>query len=152
MESEKTNVIMADKVLPERNLTPIDTTENMEVSPKHQRTFFYTSFLVLVGIVILNLILSILLSVFNFYNFDYSNFYSVIVYYLFLLTCGLFMPTRMPGEQLGIEQMTSQFRNLPQAVPMNDSSIPSSISSSNTMVIPAAEVLPSKQFSSVTSA
>jgi len=94
------------------------------VTPEPQRTFFSTPFLVLVGIILFNFIFAILASVFNFYNFDYTQFYSVIIYYLFLLSCGLFLPTKMPGEIVGTENLRSHLSQLiTRAIPMNETSI-----------------------------
>lgn len=81
--------------------------EDTEITPDQQHSYFYTTFIILVGILVVNLLLTILFSVFNFYNFDYTDFYSVIIFYIFMLSCRLVLPTLMPFETSGLEYVTA---------------------------------------------
>jgi len=81
--------------------------EDTEITPDQQHSYFYTTFIILVGILVCNLLLTILFSVFNFYNFDYTDFYSVIIFYIFMLSCRLVLPTLMPFETSGLEYVTA---------------------------------------------
>lgn len=74
---------------------------------KPQHSFFYTGVIILVAIFLCNLLLTIVFSVFDFYNFDYSNFYSVVIFYIFILSCVLVLPSTMPGEDTGLSHITS---------------------------------------------
>ena len=67
--------------------------------------------MILIGIFIFNLLITIVFSVFDFYNFDYSNFYSVIIFYLFMLSCVLILPRTMPYEDTGLENITSSIKD-----------------------------------------
>jgi hypothetical protein len=90
--------------------TDNDSDSDIDITPEQQHNYFYTTFIILVGILVCNLLLTILFSVFNFYNFDYTDFYSVIIFYIFMLTCRLVLPTIMPYEINGLENVTSSIQ------------------------------------------
>jgi hypothetical protein len=86
--------------------------EENVVSPEEQNTYFNKTFIILFGFIICNLLLSILFSVFNFYNFNYSNFYSVMFFYVFMLSCTLVLPKSMPYETIGVENLISNINTI----------------------------------------
>lgn len=77
-----------------------------------QHTYFHTFFMILIGILVANLLITMLFSVFDFYDFDYKNFYSVIIFYLFMLSCLLILPKKMPHEIVGLENITPSISSL----------------------------------------
>jgi len=91
-----------------------------------QHSYFNLALMILVGIFVFNLLITILFSVFDFYNFDYSNFYSVIIFYLFMLSCVLILPRTMPYEDTGLENITSSIK---ESVASGISSVSSSMGS-----------------------
>ena len=101
------------------------------------------AFIILIGFLLCSLLFSISSSILNFYNLDYTNFYSVIIYYLFLLSCLLVLPTSMPYEVTGFESISRVVR-----LSMSPST---STSVAASPAIPLAEVVSSDPTTSIVS-
>ncbi len=64
---------------------------------EEQHSFFSPAFQVLLYVIVFSAVMGCLTSVFNFYSFDYTQYYSIIFFYLFLITCTFILPVRMIG-------------------------------------------------------
>jgi hypothetical protein len=62
-----------------------------------QNSYFGGAFTFLLYLIVSSTIIGFLTCVFNFYNFNYSQYYSVVFFYLFLMTCTFILPDRMIG-------------------------------------------------------
>ena len=71
--------------------------DNGNVDDKIQHSYFNPAFQFLLYVIVFNSILGFLINVFNFYSFDYSQYLSIIFFYLFLITCTFVLPVRMIG-------------------------------------------------------
>jgi hypothetical protein len=64
---------------------------------EEQHSFFSPAFQFLLYVIVFSAVMGCLTSVFNFYSFDYTQYYSIIFFYLFLITCTYILPVRMIG-------------------------------------------------------
>ena len=71
--------------------------DNGDIDDTEQHSYFNPTFQLLLYIIVFSTIMGFLASVFNFYSFDYSQYYSIIFFYLFLITCTFVLPVRMIG-------------------------------------------------------
>ena len=96
------------------------------------------AFIILIGFLLCSILFSISSSILNFYNLDYTNFYSVIIYYLFLLSCILILPKSMPYEVTGFESI-SRFVRLSMPSSTSTSVVASPISTDPTTSIVSSD-------------
>ena len=73
------------------------TANNEVINDKEQHSYFSPAFQFLLYLIVFSFVMGCLTSVFNFYNFDYSQYYSIIFFYLFLMSCTFILPVRMIG-------------------------------------------------------
>ena len=72
---------------------------------QEQNSTFYKVLIALAGIIVCNLLFAMLCAVFNFYDFNYSSFYSVFIFYIFIMSCRLVLPVSIPYEKTGMENL-----------------------------------------------
>ena len=83
---------------------------------EEQNSFFGGAFTFLIYLIVFSTILGFLTSVFNFYNFNYTQYYSVVFFYLFLMTCTFILPDRMIGVDPPVKTITSSIKDFSTGV------------------------------------
>jgi hypothetical protein len=78
---------------------------------EEQNSFFGGAFTFLMYLIVFSTVLGFLTCVFNFYNFNYTQYYSVIFFYLFLMTCTFILPDRMIGVEPPAKTITSSIKD-----------------------------------------
>lgn len=74
------------------------TTEDT-TKPIYQKSYFNSGFIFIGCVFLFNIIINIISQVFGFYDLSYAEYFSIIIFYLFLLSCHFVLPERMPGDE-----------------------------------------------------
>jgi len=116
--------------------------DNGDIDGTEQHSYFNPTFQLLLYIIVFSAMMGCLVTVFNFYSFDYSQYYSIIFFYLFLITCTFVLPVRMIGVDppnytntisqaaIMLTRKLKEPRPVPSAPPINKFTTNKSITSS----------------------
>jgi len=84
--------------------------------PSYQNTYFNSGAMFIVIILFLNITINIIIQVFGFYSLSYAEYFSIIIFYLFLISCHVILPERMPGDEVPTSEPGFVVARMPPSV------------------------------------